>query len=170
MKIYKKIICSLILGLSIYSTQALIINEELFKIDGGDLNILPNSLEQANKSRRDKSFKDPFFTVGQISGCTATWLGDDSQSSSVATARIKVAFTNVVSGVDVKYPLLISASGANLISKSTCSISTGAKDCSLDLSILKTALAGAYSVDVEIKDNTSMPNTRIYRKSVKVTK
>jgi|LauGreDrversion4_2_1035121.scaffolds.fasta_scaffold75785_2 hypothetical protein len=170
MKVYKKIICSLILGLCIYSTQALIINEEVFKANGGDLNQIAASLKYANNSLRDKSFKDPFFTVGQISGCTATWLGDDSQSSSVATARIKVAFTNVVSGVGVQYPLLISASGGNLISKSTCSISTGAKDCSLDLSILKTAPAGAYSVDVEIKDSTPMPNTRIYRKSVKVTK
>ena len=76
----------------------------------------------------------------------------------------------MVSGVGVQYPLLISASiGGNLISKSTCSISTGAKNCSLGLSLLKTAPAGAYYVDVEIKDSTPMPNTRIYRKSVKVT-
>jgi hypothetical protein len=47
MKIYKKIICSLILGLSIYSTQALIINEEVFKDNGGHLNQIADSLKYA---------------------------------------------------------------------------------------------------------------------------
>lgn len=68
MKIYKKIICSLILGLSIYSTQALLINEEVFKANGGDLNQIAASLKYANNSLRDKSFKDLFLLSGKFLG------------------------------------------------------------------------------------------------------
>jgi hypothetical protein len=88
----------------------------------------------------------------------------------LATATIIASLANVVPGAGVQYPLLVSAAIAGNLNKGTCIISSGATDCSADLSLLSTAPDGDYYVDVEVRDTTPEPNTRIYRNSVKVTK
>ena len=112
------------------------------------------------------------ITTDWLTGFNVTSIGKfvTAVNSALATATIKASLANVVPGAGVQYPLSVSAAIAGNLTKGTCIISSGATDCSADLSLLSTAPAGDYYVDVEVRDATPEPNTRIYRKSVKVTK
>ena len=59
------------------TANAVVINEETFSSYGGDLNNIPESIKYANNELREKSYSKEFLSVGNISGCTATWLGSD---------------------------------------------------------------------------------------------
>lgn len=65
---------------------AVIENEETFVKNGGDLKDITHSIKTVNEKLRQKSFADPFYSVGTVAGCTATWLGEDNTWSYILTA------------------------------------------------------------------------------------
>ena len=55
------------------------VSEYVFTKNGGDLNNIKGTIAAANASLVEKSHMPEFNSVGHISGCTATWLGDDDE-------------------------------------------------------------------------------------------
>lgn len=55
------------------------VSEYVFTKNGGDLNNINGTIAAANASLVEKSHMPEFNSVGHISGCTATWLGDDDE-------------------------------------------------------------------------------------------
>ncbi len=91
-------------------------------------------------------------------------------NGTVSTVTVRTVFSGLLPNTSVQYPLTVSASIPGNLSKITCVINNAAStECSNTLDIPTTAPAGDYYVDVEVADSTSAPNTRIYRRSVKVT-
>lgn len=110
-------------------------------------------------------------TTDWLSGFNVAAVGKFTDSGSVSIVTIKASLINLVAGAGVQYPLSVSASIAgNIVNDGTCSISSGAKDCNIDLRIPNIAPTGNYYVDVVVTDSTPAPNTRIYRKSINVSK
>jgi hypothetical protein len=61
------------------AANAQVVSEHVFLKNGGDLNNIAGTIAAANESLREKSYDPAFNAVGHISGCTATWLGDDAE-------------------------------------------------------------------------------------------
>ena len=59
------------------SSNAVVVNENIFTHNGGDLNNVRESIKFANNNLREQSYSKEFLSVGKIDGCTATWLGND---------------------------------------------------------------------------------------------
>lgn len=59
------------------SVQALFIDEATFKKNGGDLDNLNGTITKANEKLRQQSYELPWLSVGDMDGCTATWIGDE---------------------------------------------------------------------------------------------
>jgi hypothetical protein len=66
--------------------QAVVVSEEVFEANGGDLNDIAGTITDANDALREMSKSEPFYAVGWIGWCTATWLGDDGEWAYVLTA------------------------------------------------------------------------------------
>ncbi len=81
-----------ILGLAVSAlflsaqAHAVVVSEEVFVANGGDLNDIAGTITDANDALREKSKSAPFYAVGWIGWCTATWLGDDGEWTYVLTA------------------------------------------------------------------------------------
>lgn len=71
---------ALCLMLVAQAAQAIIINEDTFVAQGGNLGDVAGSINYANDALREQSFSSPYLAVGTISsGCSATWIGDDDE-------------------------------------------------------------------------------------------
>lgn len=71
-----------------FDSLAIVISNSTFIENGGNLSNIQTTIENAYKPLRDQSFAYQFDAVGKIYGCTATWLGDssDSKKSYILTA------------------------------------------------------------------------------------
>ncbi|MEF1220716.1 trypsin-like serine protease, partial [Photobacterium damselae] len=80
--------------------SAIVINEEVFKDNGGDVNNVPQSIKYANNDLREKSFSNEFLAVGVLPTCTATWIGNDTKGwSYILTAAHCVSYKDTVNEV-----------------------------------------------------------------------
>lgn len=81
---------SILFFMLIHSCQvnAIVINEEVFKENGGDIDNIQQSIKYANNQLREVSYSKKYLSEGKISGCTATWIGDDDdqRNSYILTA------------------------------------------------------------------------------------
>lgn len=70
------------------SAHALVISDEVFTRNGGDLADIAGTITKAMEPLRAASVEPRFFSVGDVGGCTATWIGDtpDGASSVFLTA------------------------------------------------------------------------------------
>jgi hypothetical protein len=146
-------------------------------LTAGPLNlILPYSWQDVTDTGVPQFNKSE--TIEQKISVTTDWLTNLNVNGTPFTAngvdlvktRITTTFTNIVAGSSVQYPLTVMASIAGNPTNASCNIGAGVTTCPLDLNLPATIPAGDYYVDVEVRDATPEPNTRIYRKSVKVTK
>jgi hypothetical protein len=64
------------------SAYALIISDDVFTKNGGNLANIPGTIATAMEPLRRASYSAQFMAVGRISGCTATWLGDTPNGAS----------------------------------------------------------------------------------------
>lgn len=77
----------LLLGFAqIASSGAIVVNEQAFKNYGGDPANIAGTIARANQPLVDRSYAAPFFVVGNIGNCTATWLGEADGYSYILTA------------------------------------------------------------------------------------
>lgn len=67
--------------------NAIIISDDVFKSNGGNLKDIPGTIAKAMEPLRMASLQPQFFSVGRIVtggvACTATWIGDAADSKSV---------------------------------------------------------------------------------------
>jgi hypothetical protein len=144
MKLLNKALLVGVLTATIYNANALIINENVFQSYGGDLNNIAASLKYANNELRESSYNNPFFTVGKIYGCTATWLGDDSQWTYILTAAHCYSYTSEITAVISPYDfwswnnqLLASGKGFFYVPPERINKPAGFGGASTDIGILK---------------------------------
>ncbi|MFM0338171.1 hypothetical protein [Paraburkholderia fungorum] len=62
------------------NAHAIIISDNVFLSNGGDLKNIPGTIAGAMEPLRQKSFEPQFLVVGDLGGCTATWIGDSKDS------------------------------------------------------------------------------------------
>ncbi|OAQ57360.1 peptidase S1 and S6, chymotrypsin/Hap [Pochonia chlamydosporia 170] len=96
---------------TLWSAQAVIIDEATFKYYGGDVMDVANSIKTHNAELRVSSYETPWLVVGDIGGCTATWLGDNGDWSYVLTAAHCVNYQGIETAVDRTF----TASGGRVI-------------------------------------------------------
>ena len=86
--IAKKNLASLfILSLAVLpSAHAIVISDDVFLKNGGDLNNIEGTILQAMEPQRQESYKPQFLAVGffqhESGSCTATWLGNTADGNS----------------------------------------------------------------------------------------
>ncbi|MCS0002808.1 hypothetical protein NB620_21305 [Vibrio alginolyticus] len=68
---------SLLISLLPVIANAMVINQDIFIANGGDMDNVAQTIKYANLELRKRSYATPYFTVGKIPGCTATWMGND---------------------------------------------------------------------------------------------
>ncbi|HZZ13131.1 MAG TPA: trypsin-like serine protease [Paraburkholderia sp.] len=74
--------------LMIHPAHAVIISDDLFTKNGGNLADLAGTLGIGMEPQRQASYAAQFLSVGHMNNCTSTWIGDtpDGKSSYVLTA------------------------------------------------------------------------------------
>ncbi|TQW00254.1 hypothetical protein V2A60_001354 [Cordyceps javanica] len=85
------------------SANPLVIDQATFKANGGDVNDIANSIKTHNDVLQSYSFNTPWLVVGDIGGCTATWLGDKDNYTYVLTAAHCIDYKGEVTYVDRKF-------------------------------------------------------------------
>lgn len=68
---------SLLISLLPVIANAMVINLNIFVANGGDIDNVAQTINYANLELRKRNYTTPYFTVGKILGCTATWVGND---------------------------------------------------------------------------------------------
>lgn len=61
---------------------AVVINDLWFEASGGDADDVQGTLDAGYAAARAFSYQDQLLAVGQIPGCSCTWIGNDQQSNS----------------------------------------------------------------------------------------
>lgn len=82
------------------NAHAIVVSDNVFLANGGDLQNVRGTIAVAMEPHRRKSFEPQFLAVGDIGGCTATWIGDsrDRQWSFILTAAHCLGAVGVPSG------------------------------------------------------------------------
>lgn len=86
-KTIKALMCSIMI-FALPQVNAIIISDDVFQANGGDLKDIPGTIARAMEPLRLASLQPQFFSVGRIvfgggASCTATWLGDAADGKSV---------------------------------------------------------------------------------------
>ncbi|MEK7490237.1 MULTISPECIES: hemolysin [Cupriavidus] len=66
--------------------NAVVIDEDTFRRNGGDMRNVGASIRTANEKLQKHSTEKPWLAVGQLNGCTATWLGNKDGWAYILTA------------------------------------------------------------------------------------
>lgn len=75
-------------GIITTAAQAVVINEQVFIKNGGDINRMQDTLTKGYEPLRQATYQQPFHLVGMVTtvGCTGTWLGESEDYTWVLTA------------------------------------------------------------------------------------
>ncbi|EKP0260263.1 trypsin-like serine protease [Aeromonas sobria] len=136
----------LLLLVSASQAHAILINEEVFEDNGGDLSDIAMSIRYANDDLRERSYINPFFTVGRISGCTATWLGtDDDDWVYILTAAHCFNYQGQVTSLNSTFTawdgkVIAKGNGYGYVPSQRINKPSGMKGGSTDIGILKLPL------------------------------
>lgn len=130
------------------SVQAMVIDEATFTYYGGSTADVPNSIKTGNDKLRAFSYEEPWLAVGNLGGCTATWLGDKDGWSYVLTAAHCFEYQAAETAVNMTLTLpngVVAASGAGTayVPKERIKIPPGMGGASTDIAILKLPLRKA---------------------------
>ncbi|PSV87115.1 trypsin-like serine peptidase [Photobacterium leiognathi] len=142
MEVKKKFIVSSICLLPLWS-NAVVINENVFTDNGGDLNNVPESIKVHNNDLREQSFNNEFLTVGEIYGCTATWLGNDDLGwTYILTAAHCVPYKGETTPIKRKFSswdgrIIANGEGFIYVPKERINRPKGFGGASTDIAILK---------------------------------
>lgn len=88
--------------------NAIVINDEIFKENGGDINNIPESIKYYNEPLKEISYSQKYLAVGKVRSslgeCTGTWIGDDDQGwSYILTAAHCIPYNDVKTPVNVSF-------------------------------------------------------------------
>jgi hypothetical protein len=140
----KKIIVSAGLAALVASSaaHALRIDEATFKYYGGDSADLANSIKTHNDQLRAFSYETPWLAVGEVGGCTATWLGDNGGWTYVLTAAHCAGYQGTETAVTKRFTTLdrrvvASGRGTAYVPPQRINKPAGMGGASTDIAILK---------------------------------
>ncbi|WP_175994864.1 trypsin-like serine protease [Burkholderia vietnamiensis] len=140
----KKIIVSAGLAALVASSaaHALRIDEATFKYYGGDSADLANSIKTHNDQLRAFSYETPWLAVGEVGGCTATWLGDNGGWTYVLTAAHCAGYQGTETAVTTSFTTLdrravASGRGTAYVPPQRINKPAGMGGASTDIAILK---------------------------------
>ncbi|ENP8454320.1 trypsin-like serine protease [Photobacterium damselae] len=125
------------------TSNAIVINENIFYENGGDLNNIKDSIKYKNERLREKSYSQPFLTVGKLYGCTGTWLGNDSSGwTYILTAAHCVPYKDEITQVDRAFRswdnrIIADGKGFAYVPKERIHKPSGFGGASTDIAILK---------------------------------
>lgn len=67
------------IGAQLSVVHAVVINDDWFTASGGDVDDVAGTLDQGYADARAFSYQEQFLAVGQIPGCSCTWIGNDEE-------------------------------------------------------------------------------------------
>ncbi|OAA34881.1 peptidase S1 and S6, chymotrypsin/Hap [Metarhizium rileyi] len=119
-----------------------VIDEATFKQNGGNVANLANSIKTDNEKLRQQSLELPWLVVGNIGGCTATWLGDKESWSYILTAAHCVDYVGTATAIEEKFSapngqVIASGRGTVYVPPQRINIPPGMGGASTDIAILK---------------------------------
>ncbi|CAL8475306.1 Hemolysin-related protein [Caballeronia sp. S22] len=124
------------------SAQALYIDEATFKSYGGDVSNVANSIKTHNNTLRSFSYQAPWSGVGDLGGCTGTWLGDKAGWSYILTAAHCSGYSATETSVNRTFTapggrVIASGQGTAYVPPQRVNIPQGLGGASTDIAILK---------------------------------
>ncbi|KAM3429613.1 hypothetical protein NHJ13734_008108 [Beauveria thailandica] len=124
------------------STHPLVIDQATFQLNGGNLNDIPNSIKTQNELLRSYSYNTPWLAVGEISSCTATWLGDKDNWTYILTAAHCVGYKDEATDVIKTFKawdgrVIASGKGTAYVPPQRINKPSGMGGASTDIAILK---------------------------------
>jgi hypothetical protein len=124
------------------SAHAVVIDEATFKYYGGNTADVANSIKTYNDKLRAFSYETPWLVVGDIGGCTATWLGEKDGWSYVLTAAHCVNYQGIETPVDRTFTatggrVIASGPGTAYVPPQRIQAPPGMGGASTDIAILK---------------------------------
>ncbi|KMZ11966.1 Hemolysin-like protein RbmC [Candidatus Burkholderia humilis] len=139
----KKFLSSGLVALAMCSSaHAMYIDEATFKYYGGDVSDVANSIKTKNDALRSLSYQAPWTGVGDIGGCSATWLGDKDGWSYILTAAHCAGYTAPQTAVNRTFNLpggrvIASGQGTAYVPTQRVNTPQGMGGASTDIAILK---------------------------------
>ncbi|MGL4906140.1 MAG: trypsin-like serine protease [Plesiomonas sp.] len=136
------------------TANAVVINEEIFRDNGGDPNNVARDIKYHNEPLQNKSYDLPYLVVGSIPGCTATWLGNDRAGwTYVLTAAHCVPYQTEETIINTYFKswdgkTIASGSGVAYVPSVRINIPQGMGGASTDIALLKLP-----TIDIPIDDN-----------------
>jgi hypothetical protein len=130
-----------------HPAHAVHVNQQAFVANGGNLQDIPGSARNAFDQLRVASLAAPFNSVGDLGGCTGTWLGADATHAWVLTAAHCVPSTTLTRPVghltfrDAQLrPLAGGAGGVAFLHPNRLQPPTGLSDAGTDVALLRMPL------------------------------
>ncbi|OAA73143.1 peptidase S1 and S6, chymotrypsin/Hap [Cordyceps fumosorosea ARSEF 2679] len=125
------------------SATPIVIDQATFRANGGDLNDVAGSIRTKNEVLRSYSYNAPWLVVGQIGGCTATWLGGDAAGwTYILTAAHCVDYKGEETPINTRFTawdgrVIASGAGTAHVPPQRVHIPPGMGGASTDIAILK---------------------------------
>lgn len=136
------------------TANAVVINEEIFRGNGGDPTNVARDIKYHNEPLQKQSYELPYLVVGSIPGCTATWLGNDlSGWTYILTAAHCISYKEEETPINTKFnswdgKTIASGSGVAYVPSVRINKPQGMGGASTDIALLKLP-----TVDIPIDDN-----------------
>ncbi|KAM3513456.1 hypothetical protein MY11210_002936 [Beauveria gryllotalpidicola] len=124
------------------SGSPLVIDRVTFEFNGGDADDVENSIKTHNEVLRSHSYNAPWLVVGQIRGCTATWLGDKDDWTYILTAAHCSDYKGEETGIENTFRawdgrVIASGQGTAYVPLERINKPQGMRGASTDIAILK---------------------------------
>lgn len=135
------------------AANAMVINQNVFIANGGDLSNVAETIKYANLKLRERSYATPYFTVGQIPGCTATWMGnDDTGKAYILTAAHCVSYNGLETATNTYFrawdgTIIAQGEGTIYVHKNRINKPNGMGGASTDIAIIKIPAVGTLYDD-----------------------
>lgn len=129
--------------LCILPAHAVLINESAFAARGGDVRNFRTTVPKVFDALRTESLQPRFTAVGSISGCTATWLGNEGNQAWLLTSADCVGNTSLSQTSRARWffdangaPIAVGA-GTSFVHPNRLKMPAGLADASTDVALIR---------------------------------
>ncbi|ABF09969.1 beta/gamma crystallin/trypsin [Cupriavidus metallidurans] len=141
------------------AVNAVVIDEDTFKRNGGDMRNVGASIRTANEKLQKHSTAKPWLSVGQLNGCTATWLGNKNGWAHILTAAHCVPYSATETPVRLTFSawdgsVMASGLGIVYVPKERVNVPANMGGASTDVAIVRLPLVNP------LKDKAGIPVER----------
>ncbi len=124
------------------TANAVLIDQDTFRQNGGDVSNVRASIRTVNEKLRAFSYAKPWLTVGNIGNCTATWIGSKDFWSYFLTAAHCVGYQGSETQISKTFKawngeVIASGAGTAYVPRERLNIPAGLGGASTDIAILR---------------------------------